>query len=429
MPSPASFSSSLSSIQSPLGPKARRVESVSSLITETSSTDIQSYAELVLYRNGSNKEYTCVSKPAPIRLTQSFNRVSYSNKARVHRTLSDRTPFSAAKLPPDLLQESISDIDIPALQNGGAEFGGSRESFEEEYPEYRDFDSTTTPSDASTVIFRELLSSRCSSNLTIPGGEECLQGVYSAGGSYDNSPITSRHTVAASGDERADSSPQIHRYSVDTASKTNGKGSGTDSPEINGKEIDSKSHESVEGNRQVNNLEVLEDTLIPKDKETSENASKELTLNSSLVAENVSELDSSGTNIPDRKQSSEQVTDIYTSNRNHTPSSAEGNAINSEESILCSNGIGFEQSLEHGKKMESYNMRYQHSGGPMVDSEPIGMNGVRTHGYASNDSKAGGAVLYSSTSSTTSAGDVPHHSLTLALSDPESPSSCQVCEK
>lgn len=409
------------------------MESVTSLITETSSTDIQSYAELVLYRNGSNKEYTYVCKPNSIRLTQSFNRVSYSNKTRVHRTLSDRTPFAAvAKLPPDLFQESVSDIDIPALHNGVGEFRGSRESLEEEYPEYRDFDSTT-PSDASTVIFRELPSSRCSSNLPVPG-EECFQAVHSVGGSYNSSPITSRHAVATAGEEGVVSSPQIHRYSVETAltdSKTTPvgfEGSGATSPGING---DSNSHEfsrHLDSSLEVSDSvasEASEGPALPVGQEPSEHCIKESEPDYSAVVDNTSTCARSSngiTDIPDRKKSTEQVTDIYTSELNHTLSPAKGTA-NSKDGNFHGNGVFFERPLEQDKKMENY-IRYQNGGGPVVDSDPIGIAGVRTRGYASNDSKV---AMYPTTATTTTpAVDVPHHSLTLALSDPESPSSCQV---
>lgn len=395
---------------------------MTSLITETSSTDIQSYAELVLYRNGSNKEYSYVGKPTStsIRLTQSFNRVSYSNKARVHRTLSDRTPFTAsAKLHPGL-QESVSDIDIPALQNGIAEFGGSGESFEEEYPEYRDCDSTTTPSDASTVIFRELPSSRCSSNLPVPG-EECFQSVHSVGGSYNSSPIASRHAGVVS-------SPQIHRYSVDTAltdSNTTpvgfeGSVSSTTSPETNGIEIGSNSHQvsshedsTLQVSDSVASEEASDEPLIPDHHELLKHSDKE---SPSAVEETSSStaLNCNGADFPDRKNSTEQVTDI-----NHTHSPAESI---SKDSNFHTNGVFSEPSLEQDKTMENY-LHYQNGGGPVVDSEPIGMNGVRTRGYASNDRKG---TMYPSTTTTTPAVDVPHHSLTLALSDPESPPSCQV---
>lgn len=319
----------------------------------------------------------------------------------------------------------MSDIDIPALQNGGTEFGGSRESFEEEYPEYRDYDSTTTPSDASTVIFRELLSSRCSSNLPVTG-EECL-----VGGSYDNSPISSRHIVATAGEERTEnsseertenSSPQIQRYSVDIArsdSKTTPvgfEGCGAVSPESDDKDIHSNTHENTKESLEVG------DSVIPEVSDDPEGEENELTLNSIVSNLSSSTLNSNGTDFPD---STEQVTDIYASKLNHAPSPAEGTTV-SEDSNLCGTGVSFDQSLERNKKMESY-LHYQRSGGPVVDSEPIGMNGVRTHGYASNDGKTANNTTGSGTTSTTTpAVDVPHHSLTLALSDPESPSSYQV---
>jgi hypothetical protein len=340
----------------------------------------------------------------------------------VQRTLSDRTPFTAAaRLPPDLLQESVSDIDIPALQNGGVEFGGSRESFEEEYPEYRDFDSTTTPSDASTVIFRELLS-RCSNTLPVPG-EECV-----VGGSYDTSPIASRHTVATAGEEGRDSSPRVQRYSVDTSrsdSKTTPLGiedSEISSPVSDSKDADSNSN--VEENRGADNSAPSEtsDDSVTLDTQEHEPVSNSVGNNLSSS----STLSSSEAHFPD---STEQVTDIYAPRLNHTPSPVElEGATNSEDNTFCGDDIDIGESLENSKKMESY-MHYQQSGGPIVDSEPIGMNGVRTHGYPSNnDSKTG---LYSGTDTSAAAGttssvDVPHHSLTLALSDPDSPSSYQV---
>lgn len=345
----------------------------------------------------------------------------------MQRTLSDRTPFTAAaRLPPDLLQESVSDIDIPALQNGGTEFGGSRESFEEEYPDYRDFDSTTTPSDASTVIFRELLSSRCSSNLPVTG-EECLVG--------GNSPISSRHTTATAGEEGTEnSSPQIQRYSVDTDCKTTPvgfEGSGAVSPESDCKDIHSNSQENTE-----ERLEASESVLseVSEDPALLEGEEDEPILNS--IANNLSNstLYSNTTDLSDiRKESTEQVTDIYASKPNHTPLPAEEGTTVYEDRNFCGNGVGFDQPLERSKKMESY-LGYQHNGGPVVDSEPIGMHGVKTHGYASNDSKAavysnttgGSSSGTSATTTTTPAVDVPHHSLTLALSDPDSPSSYQV---
>lgn len=455
--------------------QARRVESVSSLITETSSTDCQSYAELVLYLNGSNKEYTRVSKPAPIRLTQSFNsRVTThptiaagGNKAQqVHRTLSDRTPFAAAKLPHHQdLQESVSDNDIAALQNGvSTEFAGSRESFEAEegeegeYPEYRDFDSITTPSDASTVIFRELLSSRCSSNLPVPTGED---GTHSVGGSsYESSPIGSRHFVAAeaaagvaSGEEEGnvktaglETSPQFPRHFTTTIiiadSNTTPVAFEID-PSLH--EIDRSSEADVPaGDTTVS--EVLDESVALSELEGLDCSSTESPPPTS-VGRGVSALNTDTEDLPPgRKRSSEQVTDICDSievdhhnNHSHpTPSSRDDSNDRDSGGSFCGNGLGFERSLEHsteGNSMDSY-LHYQHNSSNgasgrllVVDSEPIGMvNGVRTQGYASNEMKPP-PTLFSTTSAGTGVGtgEVPHHSLTLASSDPESPSSCQVC--
>lgn len=334
----------------------------------------------------------------------------------MQRTLSDRTPQATSKASQGFLQESISDNDIPVLDgNGGVEFkssGDSRESFDE-YPEYRDIDSTTSPSDASTVILRELLSSRCSSNFPVTN-EDIAQETDRCSGcdSYSNSPTSSRHTAAVFSEEGVKPAQAlsllIQSGSADTAltdcktdcslsqgqSRTNHVVEDTDTAvDLVGEGTNHKESNSASLALNQDTTNSVNNTYVRQDTPTH--------LNSLLH-----------TSTSPSKQSSKQVTDIHSSkSSNHATSHRE----NSERHFNC-NG-GFEQPVECGGKMDEI-MQYQHSSNHIADSEPISVNRIQKHGYASSN---GTKVVYS-----VPAGEVPHHSLTLASSDPESPPFWQV---
>ena len=454
----------------------RRVESVTNLITETSSTDIQSYAELVLCRNGSlNKEHSSRGssdgvKSRTVRPSHSFNANSHrtsSKSSRVHRTHSDRTPLtSGPRLPPQgILQESVSDHDIPTLQQNGLAGGGgvvdgrirefrtygdSRESFEEGL-EYQDFDSVTTPSEASTVIHRELLSSsRCSSNLptTTSGGEEWTQSQErdrsSANCSFENSPVCTRHAEVSgasngeagnlensvdsalaelrranhksqeasspsttseaerdSGGLKSGSTPKIERF-VATYSEEK------TSPKVNSVSLNSSSQSAVLGEQIT---AAMSGTLVVSDHQASLSNSSFGPASQDLPAEDLDVLGGAGPFVSPASLSTEQVTDIHTTSKppsGPTRRSGDDPATNTT-TTTGPLGLRIVEDFLHS------------TGGQATDPAPsTSVNGVRTHEYVSSN---GSKVVYS----VPSAGDVPHHSLTLASSDPESPSSYQVC--
>ena len=409
---------------------------MTNLITETSSTDIQSYAELVLYLNGSNKEYSTISKPPPLRLTQSFNSATYASKtSKVQRTLSDRTPLTT-RVPQNLLQESISDINIPTLQADASigcqhDIGESRESFEG-YSDYRDFDSTTTPSDASTVIYREILSSRCSSNQPITS-EDCIQEKDKSidessetfpDGAESETSFECKKTLKQSESEHS-SVGVSHSEEVESLT---GQGSKTKlevgdirtQPEAGEeflipaeKENLPKSEElkfvelslKVEQNPKlvvVNNSEAVE--LISHSEDLADRGS------GSSIQDPLSAADSSASSLVHSERSRELVTDIHNSN---TTSLSEGTVTNGH----FGGDDSFKQAVNSKEKMEQIGSSH------VLADSPVGLNGIRTHGYASN---GGSKDVYSLSTSVV----VPHHSLTLATSsDPDSPSSYQVCQQ
>lgn len=126
-------------------------------------------------------------------------------------------------------------------------------------------------------------------------------------------------------------------------------------------------------------------------------------------------------------KSIQQVTDIYDTSKPHphTPPKEKRRVPLSDSDA----GTAVEYSPDD---MEKY-MQYQPTGGHMTShvtdtNDPVSLNGIRTRGYASNNNGAkDSSTMYSCNDNAVSANTVPHHSLTLVTSEPESPSSCQVC--
>lgn len=367
------------------------MESVTHLITETSCTDIQSYAELVLYLNGSSKEYTTIAQPGSIRLTQSFNRPYNSRNSRVHRTLSDRTPFQS-KPSHNILQDSVSDYDIhsSALQYQLAsvfkeEAGPTSWEKFEEYPE----NSTATPSDASTVVCREAVSSRCSSSLQTGGDKDQVSeatlfhpspGLDVAREVEQATPITP---------ESALESEVSHILSVDL----------------------NKTAVNIPGERQLGRQEVGVASS-PVTRKLSRRRSSEVTSSQSISPRKAHTSDRLVGNhahqphpIVASQPYAKQVTDIHSKGR----LSLELNFSSSESSVTADN-------KGNKKAMDSY-VPAQHGNGHVSNTEqPVSLNGMKTRGYPSNCQVKDISVA---------SNGVPHHSLSLIGSDPDSPS-CQV---
>ena len=337
------------------------------------------------------------------------------------------------------------------VQGGVAVFKGSGESLEER-SESRDCDSVgTTPSEASTVIFRELpSSSRCSSsNFHHTQDDESRP---PGGGSYENSPIVVRHSVAGSlKGVVSDSALPVRGYISESRrtreeesllpAASNSRDESSVANRVN-TTIDSTTTTNTDSTATSDELDSVLSEVNTPDLQVSVQGSEVTTVDkiavnsptgvsdstvlsncngfSDLVSGSSScELSADFVGVHSRSDhSKEQVTD--SSSLDHTPTSVKSGTSGTSEHLLGSNGRkSFEQPLDQDiAQMDSYSMHYQHGSSHFVDSDPIGVNGVRTHGYASNGRKA----VYS----TPVGGDeVPHHSLTLA-SDPESPSSCQV---
>lgn len=103
---------------------------------------------------------------------------------------------------------------------------------------------------------------------------------------------------------------------------------------------------------------------------------------------------------------SEQVTDIH-----------DGKKKNPAHTF-CPAGDSFQHTVTADRGTDTCS-HGQHGSNPVSDSETVSLNGIKTQGYPSNSqSKEVGPI--------SSNGVVPHHSLSLAISDPESPSSCKV---
>ena len=437
-------SSSSSTVQSPSGPRTRRVESVTHLITETSCTDIQSYAELVLYLNGSNKEYTTVAQPGSIRLTQSFNRPYNSKNSRVHRTLSDRTPF-LSKLPNNILQDSVSDNDIhtSGLQRQFSSIfkegtGRSWDTFED-FPD----DSTTTPSDASTVICREVSSSRCSSNPQTTSEENHITERGQVTEAEVLEPLIPGYLDVSRDNDCSKLAREVEvlkqTSSVTPESNIESEIARILSVDLNGSELKVQSEQGDSGTR----LEVSVTAKSTPESSTSlerrtapdlNSVELSLTLNSrqptrplktvsvetsspsSTTTDRITHhtLNPSPTTASPRlcvtfaERTAEQVTDIHDKERTASERNFSSAASNFESCARL--------DKDTKRTMDTY-VHAQHGNGHVTDTEPVSLNGIKTRGYPSNcQAKDVGPT----------SNGVPHHSLSLTSSDPESPSSCQV---
>ena len=339
------------------------------------------------------------------------------------------------------------------------EIGNSLESFEE-YPEYRDYDSTTTPSDASTVIYRELLSSRCSSNLPVPNEDSSQDKDNSLSESYENN---SNHALEEDKKSVVESSPVIARDSatrtliqhVTSLEESKSEPSSVVSVEIHNKEANSYTEQDSEGLGSklevsvTTKAGVLDDPGVREgdsqtDKE-SRSVEVSLKLESSpqtplrevklgtvpLIATNShsenSVIQNSTTEgrrkdtdpstysliyVAYSEKNSEEVTDIYNSKPSYTVSLESSGYTNCH-----SDGGSFEPPVDISSRRMDETVHAQHNINHISDSDPVTLNGMRTHGCASN---GGPKEIYSMSSG------VPHHSLSLTSSDPESPSSYQV---
>jgi len=398
-----SSSSCGSTLQSPSGYRTRRVESVTHLVAETSCTDIQSYAELVLYLNGSTKEYTTVAQPGAIRLTQSFNR-PYSSKNRVHRTLSDRTPF-LSKLPQNLLQDSVSDNDIhsSALQQQFASI------FKEEpgWEKFEDFveGSTATPSDTSTVICREVPSSRCSSSLQAAPEENHISS-SAADRVSESAAYYSSGCRDTSRDDDCTKLAQEVELLQQTTPISSGKSLESELAQLlhlNESGLEEKSQRRNGGPPLVATTKTGPESGRLQERKRSD----QLTLAPNSDLHTASNQDftaiaavNSRPSASLAQQTSQQVTDIHGRDR-----------LSSDHKIALWESIGRLDKTSGKRPMDSG----VHENGHASNAEhPVSLNGMKTRGYPSN------------CQAKDLTNGVPHHSLSLATSDPDSPSFSQV---
>ena len=402
-----SSSSCGSTLQSPSGYRTRRVESVTHLVTETSCTDIQSYAELVLYLNGSTKEYTTVAQPGAIRLTQSFNRPFGSKNSRVHRTLSDRTPF-LAKLPYNLLQDSVSDNDIhsSALQQ---QFAGI---FKEEvgWEKFEDFTegSTATPSDTSTVICREVPSSRCSSSLQAAPEENHITS-SAADRVSESAAIHSSACPDNSRDDNCTKLAQEVELLQQTASISPGKSLESELAQLLHSNLNESSLWEKPQPKSSSSSLVSATKIVPESGRLQERKKSDQFIpapKSDLYI--ATSRDSAATaaanshpSISLTQQTSQQVTDIHS-----------GDGLSSDRKLALWESIGRLDKTSGKRAMDSCVCENGHASSN--SEHPVSLNGMKTRGYPSN------CQVRDLTSG------VPHHSLSLATSDPDSPSSSQV---
>ncbi len=411
-----------------------RVESVTNLVTETSSTDIQSYAELVLYLNGSSKEYRTVGQP--VRLTQSFNRTGPTNtskKSRVHRTLSDITPLSAKSSPPPYLEgtsytdqtvpqrngidnsEGLSSLDIKDTGNTNSQ--GSLE--EELYPEYGDFDCNTSPSDTSTAVFCELLSSRCSSSLPGPSEDTPIPEKDRASVSdisYNSSPALSRHAAASSDEvtllvnpsilDQRDSPEESYSRTTPVESESGSVISLTDKVPLQSERIPGSTVE-LEGFGIIPVDETLSGAVSLE--RSPRTAVKGDTNSSSGVIEGCNHKE-----IP-KDFNSNSTSPLADPPLSPKPNSLKAINSNSNPSLQYTDSV-----IESDEVMDRCVHAPPHSNSNHIsDQESLGLKGLMAHtGYIN-----GAKDIYGMASTSVM---IPHHSLTLASSDPESPSSHQV---
>ena len=428
------------------------MESISHLTTETRCTDIQSYAELVLYMNGSNKKYTTVDTFAPIRLRQSFNQPG-NCKSRVHRTFSDRTPRVSKSL-------YLSSVPDDTCASGLLENFGSSCSQEEvrrgswQTPkDYREHDSPPTPSDTPFVIHRAVASSLC--NKPVATSKDCsascrkeknletsterLPHPYpNVPGSINNDkdcsvlaqeveflrisiPISAepfRHLTRLERDLANIALQDISRREVTVQSEHRDS-------ETRREEISGTTQQEVTATGKVGGLVTklksctidLDSTEAPVSVDSSPTfdtvRTHDIKSPWSASLKDIAVIGRSDCRQSpfDAEQSyyncySEQVTDVH-EEKKKTP-----------ELIFCSTGGSFQRTVAAKRAMDTHTLT-QHGSNHVSDSEPVSLSGIKMRGYPSNcQSKEMGLISNSSM--------VPHHSLSLAISDPESPSSCKV---
>ena len=452
-----SSSSSSPIIESPSGSRTRRVESVTNLITETSSTDIQSYAELVLYLNGSNKEYTTVRHPPPLRHTQSFNKHTYSNSRhnRVQRTHSDRIPFASRNL---IRKGVYNNSCVSNLQgNFGSSFFREESRSLEDLQDSQEYSPNTTPPGQSTLVYREGSSPHHSNNPASVNGVNHISNHIEAERSTNVEFSTENHSqpyqdILHSTEHSADfsglaqegeilqNSTSISPDSFESSTTLEHKVASILCLDINKSEGKVECEQGNSESRSEVNISDTEVEKIPLVKTPVRAGFEAVETSSIIISSPVVTTIAAGPLSEDSVDSEEDLAVKQKIHQHISPLIRERSQVfccNTEQvtgihnqrgkKTECCTGDSFKPPstaitavAEGGDRVMDTCMHTQHRGNHVSDSEPVSLNSIKTCGYPSNcRSKEREQISVSA---------VPHHSLSLAISDPESPmkSSCKV---